>query len=157
MRSGTLLKDMAFTSPITALFFNHNPNKLLVACKDNIFVVDVCTQVTQPFSCTSQGAYYYPHALALSDDDAVLLAGNAYSPFSVYGYDTASLARLWIHKTDSRVGAVCMFGAHVLVVAHRKPTLFLDYKTGTQIAALQKADGSIYGLGVVEGLCLILS
>ncbi len=45
-----------------------------------------------------------------------------------------------------------MLGAHVLVTAYAKSTLILDHNTGVQIAALPKADGYIFGLGVIEGL-----
>jgi hypothetical protein len=123
-----------------------------VACRENISIVDVSTQNVYPFSSTPQVAWYYPHALALSDNDTVLVAGNAYSPGSVCGFDTASLTRLWIYKTIDSVGAVCMLGALVLVTVYKNPTLMFDCKTGEQIALLQTADGDIRGLGVIEGL-----
>ncbi len=151
MHTGTLMCDMPFKSPCTALFFNHSLNKLVVACKDDIFIVDMSAQSLQPFSGTPKGAYYQPHALALPDDDAVLVAG-CNSPFSVCGYDTASATRLWIHSTVFSVGAVCMLGTHVIVTVYGNPTLILDRKTGVQIATLSKADGGIFGLGVIEGL-----
>ncbi len=156
MLTGTFLQFYAFKSPTTALFFNHSPNKLIVACDDNIFIVDVSTQFRQPFSNTPQGMNYCPHSLALSNDDAVLVAGNAFSPYCLCGYDAASLARLWIHNTAFYVGAVCMMGAYVLATVCKSPTLVLDSYTGSLIAALQKADGHILGLGVIEGLCCIL-
>ncbi len=156
MHTGTLLHDIPFRSPYTTLFFNNSPGKIIVACEDDIFLVDVSTQSTQPFSSTPQWAVYRPHALALSEDDALLVAGNAHSPYSVCSYDTASRTRLWIHKTASFVCAVCMLSAHVLVTVAYSPTLLLDLKTGAQIAALQKADECIYGLGVIEGLSFIL-
>jgi hypothetical protein len=154
MRSGTLLQDMSFTNPTAPLFFNHNPNKFIMACEDDIFIVDVNAQSTQPFIDTPQGAWYLQHALALSDDNAVLVAGSSgsSSSSSVCGYDTASSTRLWIHKTASGVPAVCMLGAHVLATVCARSTLVLDRKTGAQIATLQKAGGWIYGLGVIEGL-----
>ena len=152
---GTLLQEVAFSRPWTAIFFSCSPNKLIVACSDDIFVVDVSTQSTQPFGGTPHDAYYCPHALALSKDDAVLVAGNYFRPYVVCGYDTASLARLWTYNTVSHVGAVCMLGAHVLVTVAYNPTLVLDLKSGTCMGALQKASGWIFGLGVIEGLCFI--
>ncbi len=157
MHEGTLLQDMPFMGPRAALFFNHNPIKLIVACIDDIFIVDVSTQSAKPFSSTPQGALYYPHALALSDDDAVLVAGSSNSPFSVCGYDTASRTRLWIYNTASHVGVICMLGTHVLLTVYGNPTLVLDSNSGAHIAALQKADGYILGLGVIEGLFQLLS
>ncbi len=154
--SGTLLQDIAFKKPQLTLFFHSSPTKLIVACEDDIFIVDMNTQSRQPFSGTPKGSYYFPHALALSDDDAVLVAGNSYTPYNVCGYDTSSRTRLWIHDTASQVGAVGMHGAQVLVTVAYSPTLLLDLMTGAQIAALQKADGSIDGLGVIEGSCFIL-
>jgi hypothetical protein len=127
-----------------------------VACSDDIFIVDVSTQVKQPLSNTPQDAYYHSHALSLSFDDAVLVVGNARSPCNVCGYDTASLERLWIYDTADEVGAVCMLGVHVLASVALNPTLVLEVKTGTHIGALQKAQGLIFGLGVIEGLCFFL-
>ncbi len=46
-----------------------------------------------------------------------------------------------------------MFGAHVLVTVYETPTMVLEYKTGAHIATLQKSEGHIFGLGVIEGLC----
>jgi hypothetical protein len=152
IHKGTLLRSTAFSSPCTALFFNSSPAKLIVACYNDMFIVDMSTQSTQPFISTPQGAHYCPHALALSDDDAVLVAGSSKIPFSVCGYDTASRTRLWISNTANSVGAVCMLGARVLVTVHFNPTLVLDRNKGKEIAALQKADGCIYGLGVTEGM-----
>ncbi len=149
MHPGTLLHDMLFTRPTAALFLNHDPNKVIMACTDGILMVDVSTRSTQPFCSTPRVAYYYPHALALSDNDVVLVAGSFKS---VCGYDTASRTRLWIHGTASHVGAVCILGAHVLLTLAYSYPLALDYKTGAQIAALQKVKGSIRGLGVIEGL-----
>jgi hypothetical protein len=157
MHKGTPFKTMELESPFAALFFNHNPNKLIVACKHDIFIVDVSTQSMQSFSSTPQGACYNAHALTLSDDDAVLVAGSSNSPFSVCGYDTASLTRLWIHTTASHVGAICMLGTHVLLTVYGNPTLVLDSNSGAHIAAMQKADGYILGLGVIGGLCFILT
>ncbi len=147
---------MPVKDPCTALFLNRSPTKLIVACSDGVIIVDVSTQSTQPFSNTPQGVWYRPHALALSDDDAALVAGCGY-PYSVWGYDTASLARLWSHDTADSVGAVCMLSAHVLVTVWGNSTLVLDPKTGTSIATLMKAEGYIIGMGVIEGSCFILT
>ncbi len=127
-----------------------------MACSDGIFIVDVSTRSTRSLGSTPQGAYYCPHALALFDD-ALLVAGNYYSPYSVCGYDTASGTQLWIYKTVHRVGAICMLGQHVLVTVACNLTLVLDCNTGAKIAALQKADQDIFGLGVLEGPSFILS
>ncbi len=154
MHTATLLLEMPFKEPYAILFFNQSPDKLIVACSDDILIIDASTQSTQPFSSTAQGVYYCPHALALSDNDAILVAGNAYS---VSGYDTASRTRLWIYDTTFGVGAVRMFDAQVLVTVWGKSTLVLDLSTGAEIAALQKADGDIFGLGVIDGLCFILN
>jgi hypothetical protein len=157
MHTGTMMQSMAFTCPSAALFFHHSPNKLIVACRDNIFTVDVSAHSTQPFSATPQDAYYYSHALAFIDDDSVLVAGNSNSTYSVCGYDTASGMQLWIYETVNEVGAVCMLGAHVLVTVACSPTLVLDPNTGSIIAELQKADGDIFGVGFVEGSRVIHS
>jgi hypothetical protein len=148
---------MAFKNPCTAVFFNHNPNTFIVACGDGIFIVKVGTKSTQPFSGTPMNAFYESHTLVLSDDDDVLVAGNWNYPFSVCGYDTASLTRLWIYNTANSVGVVCMLGVHVLVTVVFNPTLVLDRTTGAQIPALQTAYGRTFGLGVIEGLCFILT
>ncbi len=50
-----------------------------------------------------------------------------------------------------------MLGAHVLVTVASNPTLVLNYHTGGDISTVQKADGSMYGLGVFESLCFFLS
>ncbi len=150
--TGTLLHDMAYISPTTVLFFNHNPNKLIVACSDGIFIVHMSIHSTQPFSSAPQRAYYHPHALTLSDDDTVLVAGNGHSAYSVCGYDTASRTRLWIHSTAPAVGAVCMLVRHVLVTEACNSTLVLDRNTGAHVSLLQKSQGSIFGLGVIESL-----
>ncbi len=156
MYTGTLLHDMVFRSPFSALFFNQNPNKLVVASEDNIFIVDVSTQSTEPFSGTFQGACYQPHTLALSDDDAVLVAGHCgIRPHGVCGYDSSTLTRLWIHNTVTRVGAACMLGTHALVTLAYSHPLLLDQKTGAHIVSLSKTDGDIFGLGVIEGLLFI--
>jgi hypothetical protein len=155
--SGALLYEMTFIRPQVALFFNHSPDKLIVACKHGIFIVKVSTQSTQPFSAAQWATYYQPSALALSDDDAVLMAGSWNKPYSVCGYDTSSLTRLWIQNTANSVGAVCMLGSLVLVSVYRNPTLVLNHKTGAHIASLQKVDGGIFGLGVIEGLLFIPS
>ncbi len=152
MHTGSQLRDMPFKRPYTALFFNHNPNKLIVACKDGIFIVDVITQSIQPFSSIPRGASYHSQALSLSHDDAVLVAGCCSSPYSVCGYNTVSRTRLWIHNTVFDVGAVCMHSTQVLVSVCSKPTLVLDLTTGTTILELPKAEGSIFGLGVVKGV-----
>jgi hypothetical protein len=157
MHAGTLLHGTRFLFPSAALFFNHNPSKLIVACKDSIFIVNVSTKSTQPFSSTPQGVWYQSQALALSYDDTLLVAGSYISPYSVCGYDTASLTRLWILETASSVGAVCMLGTRVLVTVRCNSTLVLDRNTGEQSTELQKADGWINGLGVIEGLCFIVS
>ncbi len=155
MLSGTLRHDMHFEIPYAALFFNHSPSILIVACENDIFIVDARTQSTRQFSKTPKDTIYYPHGLALSDDDTVLVAGCDY-PYSVCAYDTATLERLWIFNTACEVGAVCMLGAHVVATVYMNPTLVLDLNTGVRIAALQKAEGWIFGLGVIEGICLIL-
>ncbi len=156
MHTGAQLQDLSFKCPSAALFFHHSPNKLIVACQDDILIVEVTTKFTQSFESTPQRAYFLPHALALSADDSILVAGCNFTN-NVTGYDVASLKRLWIHETASHVGAVCMLGAHVLATVRCNPTLVLDFKTGTQIAKLQKADGWILGMDVIEGLCFILS
>jgi hypothetical protein len=148
---------MSFKGPWVALFFNNDPNKLIVACSNVISVVELSTQSTQSFSNTPQEAWYRPHALALSNDDSLLVVGNWSYPFSVCWYDTASRSRLWICDTAYSVVAVCMFGAHVLVSVSKNPTLVLDLNTGDIIATLPKADGDVFGLGVIEGLCFLLS
>jgi hypothetical protein len=151
-------QEMAFRSPTAALFFNYRPDRLIVACYTGIFIVDVNTQSTQSFSGTPQGASYFPYALALSADDNTLVAGNWSSPRSVCGYNTASMSRLWIYNTVHQVGAVCLLGAHVLATVRCNPTLVLDRITGAHIAELQKADGWVLGLGVIEGRdCFFIS
>ncbi len=149
-----MLDDTQFKSPTAALFFNRSPSKLVVACKKDIFIVDVCTQSKQPFSNTASGVWYSQHALTLSDDDAVLVAFNSNS---VCGYDIVSLTQLWVHNTDDSVDAACMLSAHVLVTVRFHPTLVLGFNTGTLIAELHKAGGFIRGLGVIQGLCFIVS
>ncbi len=146
---------MAFESPQAALFFNHNPSKFIAACA-RIFIADMSTQSTQQIIDTPQVAYYQPHALALSNDDTMLVACTWSFPYSVCGYDTASRTRLWIYNTANGVAAVCMLGARVLVTVARSPTWVLDLTTGAQIATLQRAEGPILGLGVIEGLCFNL-
>jgi hypothetical protein len=148
---------MDFTYPYATLFFNHDPNRLILACENGIFIVDVNTRSTQPFSSTPKSAWYCPHALALSDDDSVLVAGNSHCPYSVCGYDTVSRTRLWIHRTVSHVDAVCMLGAHFGVTVRCNPTLVLDLITGKLVATLHMNDGFIFGLGLMEGLRLIFS
>jgi hypothetical protein len=144
---------MAFIFPSATLFLNHNPNKLVVACKFDIFLVDLITPSTEPFKSTPHGACYNAHALALSDDDTVLVAGSyGNNPNIVCGYDTASLSRLWIHKTGSDVNSICILGARVLVTVYCNSTLVLDFNTGAHIATLLKADEDIFGMGVIEGL-----
>jgi hypothetical protein len=120
-------------------------------------MVDVNTQSTQPFSSAPQGAYYCSHAITISDDDAVLVAGMYHSPYSVCGYDTASRTRLWIYNTVDNVGAVGMLGDYVIVTVCENPILVLGRIGGALIVALQKAEGLILGVGVIEGLCFILS
>ncbi len=144
MHPGTLLLDMVFEYPTAAIFFNQSPNNLIVACSDDIFIVDVMTQSTKTFSSALQRAFYRPNALALSEDDAVLVAGNTNIPYSVCGYDTATLERMWIHNTENDVGAVCMIGAHLLATVYNSPTLVLDYKTGELVTSLTMAEGSIF-------------
>jgi hypothetical protein len=154
MHTGTLQQEMSFTHPQAAIFFNHDPNKLIVASWDGIYLIDVSTQSILSFSSTPQNVQYKSHALALSDDDAVLVAGHDWKyPISVCGYDAASLTRLWILNTASHVDAVCMHGAHVLVTVCENPMLVVDYKTGAHIATLKKVNPYIYALGVIEGLC----
>ncbi len=118
-----------------------------------IFIVDMSTMSTQFFSGAPEGAYN-PHALALADDDSVLVTGCASSPYSVSVYDTESRTRLWIQNTSLIVSAVGILGAHVLVTVYQNPTLVLDCNTGACIASRHKADGHILGLGVIEGLFL---
>ena len=108
MHTGTLLHDMPFKDPHAAVFFNHCPNTLIVACMDGIFLVDVITQSVQPFSDTPQGAWYNPHAASVGGNDNVVVVGNNNAPFSVCGYDPASRKRLWILNTADDVGAVCV-------------------------------------------------
>jgi len=153
--SGTLLQDVSFPSPTAVLFFNRSPTKLIVACSDEIFTYDTRTQTIEPFSSTPQWAFYNSHALALSADDAVLVAGNYNSRYNVCGYDTASHKRLWTYNAADEVGAVCMLGAHVLASVNFSPTLVLDRDTGNHKASLKTR--WIYGLGVIEGLCFIHS
>ncbi len=80
MLIGTLLHVMGFADPHIAFFFNHSPSKLIVACEDDIFIVDVSSQSQQPFSGTPQNAWYRPHALALSENDTVMVAGDYWRP-----------------------------------------------------------------------------
>jgi hypothetical protein len=157
MHTGALLQDLAFLFPAAALFFNSDSIKLIVACSEGISIVDASTQSTQAFSDTPHGVGYWPHALALSDDDALLVAGNHFDPQSVSSYDMASRTRLWIHETSSQVGAACIIGVNVLATVAYNPTLVLDRISGTLIAELQKADGFVFGLAVIEGLLFILS
>jgi WD40 repeat protein len=157
MHTGTLLHDMPFKNPTAACFFNHNPNTLIVACQDGVYHVDVITQTTLPFSNTPQGEWYCPHAVSVDDKDDVVVVGNWKSPKNVCGYDTASRSRKWIQNTASYVGAVCTHHAQVLVSVYGNPTLVLDLNTGTQIAEMHKAEGHIYGLGVIEGVFFISS
>ncbi len=153
MLTGTMLRNMALARPWAALFFNHSPTKIIVACRNDIFIVDLSTQSSQSFISTPQGAHYRPHAIALSEDDSVLVAGNWSSPCSTCGYDTASLTKLWSHQAGSSVQTVCMLGTHVLVAESLNFRLVvLDCKTGAQIADLQNAVGGLYGLGAFEGM-----
>ena len=156
MHTGTQLHDMPFKNPWTVVFFNRNPNTLIVACSDGIFLVDVITQSVQPFSDTAQDAYYQPHTASVGDNDNVVVVGNYYPSYSVCAYDTASRKRLWILNAAESVGAVCVHHAQVLVSVYCNPTLVLDLNNGKKIAALQKADGWIFGLGVIEGVCFIV-
>ncbi len=156
MHTGTLLLDMPFKNPHAACFFNHNPNALTVACYDGIFLVDVIKQSVQSFSDTPHGAYYNPHAVSVADKDDVVVVGSYDTLSSVCGYDTASRARKWILNTADSVGAVCTHHAQVLVSVACNPTLVLDLYSGTQIAEMRKAEGRIYGLGVIEGVYSIL-
>ncbi len=147
---------MEFYFPWTTIFFNHSPKKLIVACSDGIFIVDVGTQSTKSLRRTPQDVFYYQNALALSEDDAVLVAGTYLSSYSVFGYDIASRTRLWILNTVSAVGAVCMLGDNVLVTVHGNPTLVLDRNSGTQVADMKNEDKEhVYGLGVIEGFFVL--
>ena len=157
MHTGTLLHDMPFKNPSVVVFFHHDPNTLIVACRDGIFLVDVITQSVQPFSDTPKGALYWPHAASVGDSDNVVVIGNPHTPYSVCAYDMASRKRLWIFNAADSVGAVCVHHAQVLVSVFGNPTLVLDLNTGTQIAESQKADGYIFGLGVIEGVCIFVS
>ncbi len=148
---------MAFLYPYAALFFHHSTNKLIVACGDGIFIIDVSAQSVQPFSSTPQSAYYCPHSITLADDDFVLVVGCYSSPYIVCGYNTTSRTRLWIYNTVDNVGAVCMLGDYVIVTVCENPILVLGRISGALIVALQKAEGLIFGQGVIEGLCFISS
>ncbi len=153
MHTGILMHVFPFKDPCTALFFNCSPNKLIVACRDDIFIVDASTHSTQAFSGTPQGPWYFPQAIALYDEDAVLLAGSSFN--GVCKYNTASLTRMWIHDTERQVVSVCLLGAHVLVAVFDE-ILVINYHTGAKIASL-KAEGYVYGLGVIESLWFIAS
>ncbi len=160
MPTGTLQQEMHFNDPCAVHFFNCSTNKLIVACSEVIFVVDVSTKSKLPFSITTHIAHYRrPRALTLSGDDAVLVVGNnsGYDCNVVCGYDTASRTRLWIRSTVPKVGAVCMLGKNVLATLHGRSTLVLDYINGTHIVSLPKAEGYVLGLGVIEGLCFLYS
>ena len=154
MHTGTLLHDMPFKFPSAAIFFNHSPNFLIVAFYDGIVLVDVSTRSIQPFSDTPKNAYYQPHAISLAEEGDVVVVG-CHSTLSVCAYDIASRKRKWIYNTANSVGAVCVHHAQLLVSVAYNPTLVLDLITGTQIAEMHNADGWIYGLGVIGGLCFI--
>jgi hypothetical protein len=159
MRTGTLQQDMAFDQPTAALFFNHSPGKLIVACCEGIFIVDVSTQSVQPLKRVPTVEYNHPENLVLSDDDAVLVVVGEFTVASskLCGYDTASRRRLWMNDIAGEVLAVCMLGQHVLAnIWKSNLTLVLDSFTGDQIAVLQTTERNILGLGVIEGLCFIL-
>jgi hypothetical protein len=159
MHTGTLLQDMSFKCPTAVLFLNQSPVFVIVACRDDIFIVDLSTHSTHPFSGTPNDSFYHPHALSLFDDDSVLLAcsNNEYGECRVSGYDTASRTRLWIHDTVHQVGTVCLLGTHVLLPVYDSSTLVLQCKSGAHIVSLKESVGFIYGLGVIEGSCFILS
>ncbi len=156
MHTGTLQLELSFTDPKAALFFNHCPTKLIVACRDDIFIVNVSTKSIQTFSGTPDGAYYWPHALALSEDNAVLVAGDWSGPFSASGYDTASRTRMWIYYVENELCAIGMHRELVFVNVSGYPMLVLDYKTGKLIDELENANEGIFGMGVIEGLCFFL-
>jgi hypothetical protein len=141
MHKGTLLQDMPFNAPYVTIFFKNSPNKLIVACGDSIFIVDVSTQSTEPFNITPKGAQCLPHAISLDDKDNVLVVGDCGNTTSVCGYDTASRTRMWIYDAVSAVCAVYTHGTQVLVSVERNPTLVLDLNTGAHIATLQTAYG----------------
>ncbi len=126
--TGTLLQDMPFTGPRASHFFNQSPTKLIVACRDDIFLVDLSTQSTQLFIGRPLGVSYL-RALALSEDDAVLVAGSFLTD-SVCGYDMALRTLLWIHNTVDEVHTVCMLGTYVLATVYKYPAVLLDYCTG---------------------------
>ncbi len=84
----------------------------------------------------------------------MLVAGSS---ASLCGYGTTSLERLWLIDTLYGVSAVCMLGSQVLVKVAFNPALVLDRNTGAQVVILQKVEGWIHGLGVIEGLCFVLS
>ncbi len=161
MLTGTLRQDMAFERPAAALFFNHSPGKLIVACHAGIFIVDVSTQSVQPLKRVPTVEYDRPETLVLSDDDAVLVVVGEFTTVAtckLRGYDTTSYRRLWINEMAGEVLAVCMLGQHVLAnIWKSNLTLVLDNFTGDQIAVLQTTERNILGLGVIEGLCFILS
>jgi hypothetical protein len=161
------MHEMHFTSPWVALFFNHSPNTCIVACTDDIFFVDANTQSMQPFGNTPPTVYYGQHALVLSADDAVLVAGSFnFGHTYVCGYDTASRTQLWIYNnTDFKmyvglsICSVCTLDQHVLATVRGKLTMVLALYTGIKVPASQlQADGYIFGLGVIEGLlCFFLT
>jgi WD40 repeat protein len=152
MHTGTLLQTMEFNSPKAALFFNHSPSKLIVACRNDIYIVDVTTLSILSFSDTPQDSSYNPHALALSVGDTVLVAGcSNHRLVYIHGYDTVSRSQLWLYDAAYHLGAVCMLGAHVLVTIGRGLTWELDLKTGDHVATLRTSNGHIFRIGVIEG------
>jgi hypothetical protein len=157
IRPGTLLMqlDEAFESPLHVLFFNLSTHFLIVATKYSIFITDVTNQLTKSVTIISYPELYGIHALALSADDSLLVAGNVTKIFAVCCYNTASLERLWIYKTGFAVCSVCMLSSYVLVAEWLNPTLILDLNTGARIASLHDEMEYIFGLGVIEGLLLL--
>ena len=162
-----LLQTMKFETPTAALFFNHSPTKLIVACLKNIFIVDVNTKHRRPLDGTPPYVLYQPHALALIADDSVLVAGKGnyryhgrgkrgLESYTVRGFDMVSGTLSWTHNPLNCVGAVCMLGSYVLVAVHCKPTLVLDCYTGTEVSVLHKTGDCISGMGAIEGLCFVI-
>ncbi len=147
---------MDFAYPQAVLFSHQSSSALIVACKDVIFIYDVSKQSTQAFSGAFEDSFYERHALALSNDGAMLVVGSSFSPYRVCAFSTVFLTRLWTCNMLNRVDAVCVLGSRVLVTVFESPTLVLDLNTGTQVAALKKPQGFTFGLGVIEGLCFIL-
>ncbi len=157
MHTETMLQEIDFAYPQAVLFSYQSPSALIVACKDIIFIYDVSQQSTQAFSGAFEDSFYERHAIALSNDGAMLVVGSSSSTYRVCAFSMESLIRLWTFNMLNRVDAVCVLSSRVLVTVFERPTLVLDLNTGTKIAALKKPHGFTFGLGVIEGLLLISS